>query len=106
MSQYTQRFAEVFLIHGGQIDCKTVKHVLEGKVAVAQWADGLTPELRRVLPLLQAKWRNSALGDLADSLAGYERDSNVKLHISAVSQTAAQKPSSQTPQTLYRVSIL
>ena len=73
MSQYTQI---------GQIDYKPVRRVLKGKVPVAKWADGLTPELRRVLPLPQATWHKSTLGDLADSVAGYERDSNVKLHIS------------------------
>ena len=42
----TESFAEVFLNHGGQT----------------------------VLPLLQAKWRNSSLSELDDSLAGYEKE--------------------------------
>lgn len=39
--------------------------------------------------ILKPTWHTLHLGDLADTLSAYERDSNVKTHVSAMMQTAA-----------------
>lgn len=46
-------------------------------------------DLRKALPIVKSTWRTSHLGDLADTLSAYEKDSNVKARLSAMMKTAA-----------------
>lgn len=74
--EFTQRYAQVFLMHGGS-GFGSIDDVASSCIPVAQWADGLTPDLRKVLPLLKPEWRKISLNKLSDSLSAYERDSNM-----------------------------
>ncbi|KAI4893549.1 hypothetical protein NFI96_034350, partial [Prochilodus magdalenae] len=96
--QYTQRFAEVYLVHGGRSEFNSVEDVLNSMVSVVQWADGLTQSMRKVLPLLKSAWRTSTLSELSECLTAYERDAHVKRSISYLLRTVLQRRNSRNSQ--------
>ena len=96
--QYTQRFAEVYLVHGGRSEFNSVADVLNSLVSVVQWADGLTQSMRKVLPFLKSAWRTSTLSELSEYLTAYERDAHVKRSISSLLRTVFQRRNSQNSQ--------
>ncbi|XP_026114574.1 uncharacterized protein LOC113092989 isoform X1 [Carassius auratus] len=80
VSEYTERFCQSAVTYSGIIDDS--ESVLEDKGPLVRiWSDGLVAEYRKALPFLDLTWSNKTLRSNLDSLAAWERNSDVKARV-------------------------
>ncbi|XP_052475369.1 uncharacterized protein LOC128031168 [Carassius gibelio] len=80
VSEYTERFCQSAVTYSGIIDDS--ESVLEDKGPLVRiWSDGLVAEYRKALPFLDLTWSNKTLRSNLDSLATWERNSDVKARV-------------------------
>lgn len=80
VSEYTERFCQSAVTYSGIIDDN--ESVLEDKGPLVRiWSDGLIAEYRKALPFLDLTWSNKTLRSNLDSLATWERNSDVKARV-------------------------
>lgn len=80
VSEYTERFCQSAAAYSGIAD--TPEKVLEDNgPLVRMWFDGLLSECRNALPFLDLIWSSGTLQNNLDTLATWERDSDVKTRV-------------------------
>ncbi|KAI2661131.1 putative transcriptional regulatory protein [Labeo rohita] len=77
VSEYTEKFCQSAVTYSGIVD--DPESVLDDKGPLVRiWSDGLVAEYRKALPFLDLTWSNKTLRSNLDTLATWERDSDVK----------------------------
>uniref|UniRef100_A0A8C1SNM6 CCHC-type domain-containing protein n=1 Tax=Cyprinus carpio TaxID=7962 RepID=A0A8C1SNM6_CYPCA len=80
VSEYTERFCQSAAAYSGIAD--TPEKVMNHKgPLVRTWFDGLLAEYRSALPFLDLTWSTGSLQNNLDSLATWEKDSDVKARV-------------------------
>ncbi|KAI2642387.1 Ribonuclease 3 [Labeo rohita] len=80
VNEYTERFCQTAVTYSGIVE--DPESVLDDKgPLVCIWSDGLLAEYRKALPFLDLTWSNKTLRSNLDTLATWERDSDVKTRV-------------------------
>ncbi|KAI2644862.1 UvrABC system protein B [Labeo rohita] len=86
VSEYTEKFCQSAVTYSGIVD--DPESVLDDKGPLVRiWSDGLVAEYRKALPFLDLTWSNKTLRSNLDTLATWERDSDVKAKVRVAAAT-------------------